>query len=86
VGGSPHNLYVFTSLTNVNSFRFRTPKSHEGQEAASGFLDGDFLEQFLTRLSEPVADSILDNPGAANSLGMSLARIQEVLESLRSLH
>lgn len=71
--------------------RFRGPKNIRGRsdaEASSfGFLDGDFLEQFLA--IEPSTEdmkNIMKGASEAERLTLSRDRIQKVLERLRSFH
>jgi len=71
--------------------KFRALKNHKGlsnTEASSfGFLDGDFLERFLTYLpSSNIADEIMQGKNKAERLTMSKENIQQILERLRRLH
>lgn len=79
------------SHTSIFWQRFRAPKNRIGKsdaDAASfGFLDGDFLEQLLSRLSSPEdIKKIWAGQSAPERLSISPERAQEVLETLQSMH
>ncbi|KII87876.1 hypothetical protein PLICRDRAFT_42399 [Plicaturopsis crispa FD-325 SS-3] len=79
---------VIVGAGGVNHTSFRAPRSTNGQsEAASfGFLDGDFLEQFLAHEpSSATAESIIAGKKEI-PLEMSYGQIQKVLETLQSMH
>jgi len=69
--------------------KFRALKSRKDRsdtEASSfGFLDGDFLERFLT-LPSNIADEIMQGKNRAERLTMSKENIQQFLERLQRLH
>jgi hypothetical protein len=94
-GGTSHTrrvglLWVVVTLQQPWRFRFRAPKNQKGisdaETLSSGFLDGDFLEQFLAHLSSPVLDKVLQGQSEAEQLSMTPSEIREVLEALQSLH
>jgi len=65
--------------------RFRTPKNSRGRsdaEVSTGFLDGDFVEQFLT-LPHSVAQKILSGETVPEQLRWTS---KDRLEALRSMH
>jgi DNA damage-binding protein 1 len=71
--------------------RYRAPANmrgrSDGQNEATGFLDGDFLEQYLSVVSGSAeADAILQGANAAESIDMTDQQIRTLLESLQSLH
>jgi len=57
------------------------------EESAIGFLDGDFLERFLTLPhSSGAMDKIMKGISQAERLTLPREKIQKVLERLQSLH
>ncbi|TFK40691.1 CPSF A subunit region-domain-containing protein [Crucibulum laeve] len=71
--------------------RYRAPKNTRGRSDADavafGFIDGDFLEQFLTLLgSPPQLQKVIEGQSEPERLTMSVEEIQKVLENLQSLH
>lgn len=73
--------------------RFRALKNHgargcsDTEVSSFGFLDGDFLERFLTfSPSSNIADKIMQGKNKAERLTMSKEDIQHVLERLQRLH
>lgn len=71
--------------------RYRAPKNtrsrRDADSAAFGFLDGDFLEQFLARLGSPEqVEKILAGQNTPERLTMPVEAIQKVLENLKSMH
>ncbi|OBZ68977.1 DNA damage-binding protein 1 [Grifola frondosa] len=66
--------------------KWRAPsssKGHSDAEASFGFLDGDFLEQFLTY---PHPDEILQGEVEAERITLPTNHIHDVLEKIQSLH
>lgn len=66
--------------------RWRTPTNGRGQtdaEMATGFLDGDFLEQFLTY---PEPGKLLRGKGPVNPLIKPREEVESIIEKLQSLH
>ncbi|KZT73848.1 hypothetical protein DAEQUDRAFT_357103 [Daedalea quercina L-15889] len=71
---------------NTFHAKWRAPansKGHSDAEAAFGFLDGDFLEHYL---SVPQAEKYLEGDNEAERISVSSAQIRDVLEKLQSLH
>ncbi|KAH0586144.1 hypothetical protein H2248_007410 [Termitomyces sp. 'cryptogamus'] len=71
--------------------RFRAPKNKKGRSDADstafGFIDGDFVEQFLSHLSTPdVVEKIMAGHSNPERLTISAEEIQAILENLQSLH
>jgi DNA damage-binding protein 1 len=76
---------------NLYFDRFRAPKNTRGRsdadQAAFGFLDGDFLELFLTRLGSPEQlERIIAGNSEFERLTVSAEDLQRVLENLQSMH
>ncbi|KAI0337556.1 hypothetical protein BDW22DRAFT_1363933 [Trametopsis cervina] len=70
----------------VNHTKWRAPSSSRGisdGEPSYGFLDGDFLEQFLTHSSP---DQLLKGKHRAEWVGVEKKEVEEILERLQSLH
>ncbi|KIK96855.1 hypothetical protein PAXRUDRAFT_10541 [Paxillus rubicundulus Ve08.2h10] len=86
------NLSTFyESQTGISHSKFRAPKNNSGRsdlEATSvGFLDGDFLEQFLQfMLEEQSLRQIMEGQTEPERLTISVDEIQKVLEGLQSMH
>ncbi|KAG5639200.1 hypothetical protein H0H81_005679 [Sphagnurus paluster] len=82
------------AITGVGSggshTRFRSPKKAHGhsEDAASfGFIDGDFIEQFLTYLTSPEdLEKIIAGQSEPERLTMPVEELKAVLESLQSMH
>ncbi|KAF9463019.1 CPSF A subunit region-domain-containing protein [Collybia nuda] len=75
----------------VDHTKFRTPKTTRGRSDADagsfGFIDGDFLEQFLTYLGMPEQlDKIISGQSDPERLTMSIEEMQTILETLQSMH
>ncbi|KAG6854676.1 hypothetical protein C0991_003324 [Blastosporella zonata] len=71
--------------------KFRAPKNKKGRSdadpAAFGFIDGDFVEQFLTHLgSLDDVEKIMAGHSDPERLTMPIDEIQAVLENLQSFH
>ncbi|KAG6903292.1 hypothetical protein C0995_000187 [Termitomyces sp. Mi166 len=71
--------------------RFRAPKNKKGRSDADptafGFIDGDFVEQFLSHLSTPdLVEKIKAGHSDPERLTIPVEKIQAVLENLQSLH
>ncbi|OCH88473.1 hypothetical protein OBBRIDRAFT_780096 [Obba rivulosa] len=66
---------------------WRAPANSRGrtdaESTAFGFLDGDFIEQFLTH---PRPHELLEGEIEAERITLPQAQIQQVLEKLQSLH
>lgn len=74
-------------LTNM-PVRFRAPKNRDGDDAdvaSCGFLDGDFLEQYLT-FGVQMAERVLEGSSAFEKVKMKKEETIRILERLRSLH
>ena len=55
--------------------------------SAYGFLDGDFLEKYLTILDSPEKlKQVLEGSSVFEKLKISQHQIQDVLEQLQRLH
>ncbi|KAH7885105.1 CPSF A subunit region-domain-containing protein [Phlebopus sp. FC_14] len=86
------NLSTFYERkTGVSHSKFHAPKNSSGRsdmEATSyGFLDGDFLEKFLSFLGdENSLRQIMDGQSEPERLTMPADRIQKILERLQSMH
>jgi DNA damage-binding protein 1 len=71
--------------------RFRAPRNRRGrtdaEESSVGFLDGDFLERFLTfPHSSSIVEEIMKGASEAERLTLPREKIQKVLERLQGLH
>jgi DNA damage-binding protein 1 len=60
----------------------------DAQPEATGFLDGDFLEQYLSAVApgSAEADAILAGANDAERIDMPDQQIRTLLEGLQSLH
>jgi len=80
---------VVSGVGSVSHTRFRAPKNTRGpsdaDSAAFGFLDGDFLEHYLT-LSPENLKKVRKGLSAPEQLQLSSEEIVKVLEQLQSLH
>jgi len=66
--------------------KWRTPANARGRtdaESAFGFLDGDFLEQFLVF---PDTEKLLEGENEAERITIEQHELQEIMEKLQSLH
>lgn len=86
--GSPEYYDIYTFITLA---RFRAPKNRKGHSDADptafGFIDGDFVEQFLSHLSTPdVVEKIMAGQNDPERLTISTEEVQAVLLNLQSLH
>jgi DNA damage-binding protein 1 len=84
----PYLSHYEQTLTWV---RFRAPRNNRGhsdsEESSVGFLDGDFLERFLTfPHSSSTVDDIMKGTSQAERLTLPQEKIQKILERLQSLH
>jgi len=82
---------VVTSPGGLSHTKFRAPRTRGGrtdaEESSVGFLDGDFLEYFLTfPHSSGTVDEIMKGASEAERLTLPREKIQKVLERLQSLH
>jgi DNA damage-binding protein 1 len=89
---SPHTFSVPRILSET-FHRYRAPANARGrsdaQMEARGFLDGDFLEQYLTLDQDSASaeiDAIREGANLAESIEASDASIRSLLEALQSLH
>ncbi|TFY70381.1 hypothetical protein EVG20_g2619 [Dentipellis fragilis] len=77
-------------IAGTKHIRWRAPVGGYGKtdaEAAYGFLDGDFLEQFLTYASSSAdMQKIMGGGNEAEKLDMKQGDIRHVLENLQALH
>ncbi|KAI0335819.1 hypothetical protein GY45DRAFT_705258 [Cubamyces sp. BRFM 1775] len=60
-----------------------SPRGHTDAEAAYGFLDGDFLETFL---SHPRPEQLMEGDIEAERITLPLATVKDVLAQMQSLH
>ena len=75
---------VFTTI--LFSSRWRTPTNSRGRtdaEQAVGFLDGDFLEQFLTYSNQ---DRLLKCKTTASKINTAPEELERIIEKLQSFH
>lgn len=78
----------FEEILNLILHRFRAPKNTRGPSGADtafGFIDGDFLEQYLT-LSPDDLKKVKKGSSAPEQLKLSSEQIVKILEQLQSLH
>lgn len=70
--------------------RFRAPKNTRGTSdadgSAYGFVDGDFLEQFLGLIGPEQLNKVMKGGSAPEELKMSVEEISKFLEQLQGLH
>ncbi|KAK2459647.1 hypothetical protein APHAL10511_008292 [Amanita phalloides] len=83
--------YVVKGVGGESHARYRAPKSTRGRTdadmAATGFLDGDFMEQFLSLLgSEEAVNQIMVGTSDPEKIGVRVDDLQKALESLQSMH
>ncbi|KAH9942902.1 CPSF A subunit region-domain-containing protein [Amylocystis lapponica] len=77
---------LLDGLGDTNHMKWRAPvnsRGHSDAEPSFGFLDGDFLEQYLTF---PHPEDLLQGENEAERITLPEAQIQAVLERLQSLH
>ncbi|KAI0754895.1 mono-functional DNA-alkylating methyl methanesulfonate N-term-domain-containing protein [Daedaleopsis nitida] len=70
----------------VNHTKLRAPANPRGRtdaEASVGFLDGDFLEQFLTH---PEAEQFVKGEFDAERVRLSVEEVKDVLVQMQGLH
>lgn len=82
---------VIPGVGNQSHTKFRAPKNTRGpsdaDNAAFGFLDGDFLEQFLGLHDSPDRlKKALEGGSEPERLKLSQEQITKILEELQSLH
>ncbi|KAG6831652.1 hypothetical protein H0H87_004602 [Tephrocybe sp. NHM501043] len=82
---------VVSGVGGESHARFRAPKSNKGRSdadsAAFGFIDGDFVEQFLAFLgSKDDVEKIMAGQSDPEKLAIPVEEIQAVLENLQSFH
>ena len=72
-----------------NFFRYRAPRDAHGrsdvEQSSFGFVDGDFLEQYLT-LSPSALEQVKTGQNEAERLDASSTFIKYILEDLQSMH
>jgi len=68
--------------TSLNSYR---SVDRRKKRLAAGFLDGDFLERFLT-LDPQTRRKIVEGANPAESLGMSERSIDQILDDFQRIH
>lgn len=95
---SPAGALTHTAYVNLKSViaspnihcSFRAPRNRRGRsdaEASSvGFLDGDFLERFLSVQPSEIMGKIMEGESQAEHLTSSKEAIHKILERLRGLH
>lgn len=71
--------------------RFRSPKNNHGPSdadgAAFGFIDGDFLEQYIRLQSSPeLLQKVMNGGSEPEKLKLTEQEIIAFLEQLQSLH
>ncbi|KAH9480543.1 DNA damage-binding protein 1a [Psilocybe cubensis] len=76
---------------NQSHTRFRAPKNTRGlsdsDTAAYGFVDGDFLEEFLGVLDSPdILEKVMKGGSAPEKLKLTSDEIIKILQQLQSLH
>lgn len=81
----------FCYAKRLTEVRYRAPKSTRGRTdadmAAMGFLDGDFIEQFLSLISsQEMAEKIMAGTSDPEKLNVKVEDLQKVVESLQSMH
>ena len=95
VGSASHTRHEFTICVSWSAsqcwLRFRAPKTSRGSSdadpSAFGFVDGDFIEQFLTIVESPEKlRRVIEGGSAFERLKMSQPEISSILEHLQSLH
>ena len=82
---------VETGVGSVSHTRFRAPKNTRGTSdadgSAFGFVDGDFLEQFLALSANPEKrEKVMKGSSEPEALKLSVEDISKFLEQLQSLH
>ncbi|KAF8908996.1 CPSF A subunit region-domain-containing protein [Gymnopilus junonius] len=82
---------VISGVGSVSHTRFRAPKNTRGTSdadgSAYGFIDGDFLEQFLGLQGNPEKlEKVMKGGSEPETLKMSVDNISRFLEQLQSLH
>ncbi|KAG6907853.1 hypothetical protein DXG01_007117 [Tephrocybe rancida] len=95
VGGDSHTRWIVLTFSLLHAYlrfaRFRAPKNKKGRSdadpSAFGFIDGDFVEQFLTHMSSlENIEMIMTGNSDPERLTMPIEEIQAVLEHLQSFH
>lgn len=81
----------FRYVERLTEARYRAPKSTRGHTdadmAATGFLDGDFIEQFLSLSgSKEMVQKIMAGTSDPEKLNVKVEELQRVVESLQSMH
>jgi len=83
--------YVIQGVGGQGHTRYRAPRGSRGRSdadaAATGFLDGDFLELFLSHInSEETIDNIMAGTSEPERIETRLEELQKVVENLQSMH
>lgn len=84
-----HSCFCYAE--RLTKTRYRAPKSTRGRTdadmAATGFLDGDFIEQFLSLVgSKEMVEKIMAGTSDPEKLSVKVEDLQKVVESLQSMH
>jgi DNA damage-binding protein 1 len=82
---------LFVTQRILTNARYRAPKSTRGgtdaDMVATGFLDGDFIEQFLSLVgSKEIVDKVMAGTSDPEKLKVKVEDLQKVVESLQSMH
>ena len=91
---NPYEVKLFGLVVTqsiLTDSRYRAPKSTRGptdaDTAATGFLDGDFIEQFLSLMgSKEIVGKIMTGTSDPEKLKVKVEELQTVVESLQSMH
>ncbi|KIL67911.1 hypothetical protein M378DRAFT_185481 [Amanita muscaria Koide BX008] len=83
--------YVVQGVGGQGHTRYRAPRGSRGRSdadaAATGFLDGDFLELFLSHInSEEIMDKIMAGTSEPERIETRPEELQKVVENLQSMH
>ncbi|KAF8635825.1 hypothetical protein AX15_000024 [Amanita polypyramis BW_CC] len=83
--------YFVEGIGGDSHTRYRAPRSTRGRtdadSSATGFLDGDFLEQFLSLMSsKETVDKIMAGTSDPEKIDVKVEDLQRVVESLQSMH
>jgi DNA damage-binding protein 1 len=82
---------VVTEITHASHAKYRAPVGQwgksDGDAAAYGFLDGDFLEKFLDyRHPSTETERVLQGGSTPEKLKQTYKEIRQSLEALKALH
>jgi DNA damage-binding protein 1 len=83
--------YVIEGVGGESHAKYRAPKSTSGRtdadSAATGFLDGDFIEQFISLTnSRQTIRRIMEGTSEPETIHMPIEDLQKVVENLQSMH